>query len=298
MKNKFPLPINQQHVIKQFSRRHNLAKAQFLYANIATKMIDNLKFVHINPETILDVGCGSGDNSDLLKSLYKKSYYIGLDNCETLLQESKKKLKKYHCFFNKLLNKKNIPKFIQSDMASSGLETEYFDLIWSNLALHWHPQPQKVFLEWYRLLKNNGLLMFSCFGPNTIKEVRLALQDANLETKTLEFIDMHDYGDMLVEYGFTNPVMNQETLNIFYKTPQELIKDIYCIGGNPSLGRKSNLTSKEWLKKLYDALEKQKNEFNNLKLTIEIIYGHAWRHNNQFINNNEKYININSINKL
>src|SRR3546814_19023895 len=48
------------------------------------------------------------------------------------------------------------------------------DLVWSNLALHWHPQPDSVFSEWRRVFRQDGLLMFSCFGPYTFKDVRVA----------------------------------------------------------------------------------------------------------------------------
>ena len=46
------------------------------------------------------------------------------------------------------------------------------DLVWSNLALHWHPQPDRVFAEWRRVLRVEGLLMFSNFGPDTLRELR------------------------------------------------------------------------------------------------------------------------------
>jgi malonyl-CoA O-methyltransferase len=57
--------------------------------------------------------------------------------------------------------------------------TELVDLVWSNLALHWHPQPDRVFAEWRRVLRVDGLLMFSCFGPDTFRELRAAFAEAD-----------------------------------------------------------------------------------------------------------------------
>ena len=90
-----------------------------------------------------------------------------------------------------------------------------FDLIWSNLALHWHSRPDAVLPEWQRVLRVNGLLMFSTLGPDTLRELRAACADAEAAlgmappaARVIDFVDMHDLGDMLVESGFEIPVMN------------------------------------------------------------------------------------------
>ena len=73
------------------------------------------------------------------------------------------------------------------------------ELVWSNMALHWHPEPHRVLAEWNRLLKPETLVMFSCLGPGSFAELRSAMEQADLGTRTLEFVDMHDFGDLLLE---------------------------------------------------------------------------------------------------
>ena len=57
----------------------------------------------------------------------------------------------------------------------------------------------------HRVLKANGLLMFSSFGPDTLKELRSAYQSADSHAHVHRFIDMHDVGDMLIGAGFADP---------------------------------------------------------------------------------------------
>ncbi|AGF49337.1 methyltransferase domain-containing protein [Candidatus Kinetoplastidibacterium galati] len=286
------LPINISHVSKQFSRRNGLVNSQFLYAEIASRLANNLKYIKIKPKNIVDSGCGIGNNLSILQSIYKNFNYIGIDRSFHLLNIGHKKFKQKG-MFNKIkdiLTKKSVPIFIQSDMSASGLKSESIDMVWSNLALHWHNKPKSVIDEWHRILKDNGLVVFSYFGPDTIKEVRSAINNAKIETEMMYFIDMHDVGDMLIHNGFENPVMHKDTITLTYKNPLRLLRDVHYIGGNASMNRKKNLASKAWLTALCESLDKQRNN-SLINLTIEIIYGHAWRKTNRK-NNSEKTIKM------
>jgi malonyl-CoA O-methyltransferase len=106
---------------------------------------------------------------------------------------------------SKLLPAKAGVDLLCADFAELPLGHLSVDLLWSNLALHWHPQPDRVFAEWRRVLRVNGLLMFSCFGPDSLRELRAAFAEADLAEHTLPFVDMHDFGDQLVEAGFATP---------------------------------------------------------------------------------------------
>eukprot|EP01037_Dinobryon_pediforme_P003313 gene3312-3358_t len=171
----------------QFARRGDLSDAQFLYAEIANRMLDRLTLIRMQPENILDAGCGPGSGITLLKNRYPTARITGQDfNAQALAIAQK--MHDQGC-----------------DLADTGLVPEALDLIWSNLAVHWHPAPHDVLREWARIVKLNGLVFFSCFGPDTLKEVRQALVTAKLVTQTPSFVDMHDFGDLLVENGFGDP---------------------------------------------------------------------------------------------
>jgi malonyl-CoA O-methyltransferase len=151
------------------------------------------------------------------------------------------------------------------------------DLVWSNLALHWHPQPDKVFAEWRRVLRVDGLLMFSNFGPDTFKELRAAFAALDGTPHALPFVDMHDFGDQLVEAGFSTPVMDMEHITVTYDTVAALLADVRALGGNPLSTRRRGLVGRAAWQRMLAALEQQRRPDGKLGLTFEVIYGHAFR---------------------
>lgn len=274
------LPLVPAHVAQQFSRRGDLTNAQFLYGEVARRMLGRLQYIRLQPSAVLDAGCGAGDNLPLLRERYPEAAYQGLDISETLLALARQRHASSGVanWLGKLVGlSQNAPRFLRADLADTGLPPESLDLVWSNLAMHWHPAPHAVLAEWRRVLKVGGLAMFSCLGPATLRELRQALDDAGLRTATPSFVDMHDFGDLLVENGFSDPVMDQETLTLTYRTPQRLLEDVRALGGNPARDRRAGLVGRDWIARLTTALEAQRNTQGVIPLTIEVSYGHAWR---------------------
>ena len=290
------LPISTTAVKAQFARRGNLSDAQFLYAEVADRMLDRLKLIRMQPERILDAGCGAGSGITLLKNRYPSARLTGQDFNPTALAAAQKT---HHTgvsgLLKKLTGKSNSIQWLSTDLADTGLAPESLDLIWSNLAIHWHPAPHDVLREWARIVKLNGLVFFSCFGPDTLKEVRQALVSAKLVTQTPAFVDMHDFGDLLVENGFGDPVMDQERLTLTYQSADKLLEDVRALGGNPSTGRRPGLVGRQWRKRLTDALEAQRHEDGTIHLSIEVAYGHAWRLGHSRQKDGETRISISAI---
>ena len=276
------LPISTQHVAQQFSRRADLSAAQFLYGEVARRMNERLRLVRLQPEIMLDAGCGAAHQFAMLRARYPEARYIGQDHNPALLAHARKTVQpQLPPAWRQWLEKKRgvapTMQWIESDLSQTGLAPESLELVWSNLALHWHPAPHDVLQEWGRVLKLNGLVFFSCFGPATMQELRAALLWAGLRTATPSFVDMHDFGDLLIEKGFADPVMDQEVLTLTYQTPEKLLGDVYALGGNPALGRRAGLVGRTWRTHLLAALEAQRHADGTIHLTIEVAYGHAWK---------------------
>jgi len=129
----------------------------------------------------------------------------------------------------------------------------------------------------HRVLAPGGLLMFSTFGPDTLKELRDAFRSVDRYTHVHRFIDMHDVGDALIACGFADPVMDMEILTLTYADVRELMRDLKAIGAhNVTRGRPATLTGKSQLAKVAQNYEAARRD-GRLPATFEVIYGHAWK---------------------
>lgn len=154
---------------------------------------------------------------------------------------------------------------------------ESAQMLWANMQLHASPQPQSLLKAWHRALAVDGFLMFSCFGPDTLRELRRVYADVGWPEPAHEFTDMHDWGDMLVQAGFAEPVMDMERVTLTYSSPDSLLADLRELGRNLHVDRFAGLRGRRWRVRLNDALMSlaQAHENGRLALGFEIVYGHA-----------------------
>ncbi|MFS2006665.1 methyltransferase domain-containing protein [Duganella sp. CT11-25] len=277
---KLSAPIDRERVRRLFSRPERIQPSDFLRREISSRMFDRLELIKIAPLRVLDAGCGAGADLAPLQKSYPAAQILGLDAAEAMVRAAQGPVAKQsslNLLLSKLLPAKTGVDLLCGDFSELPLGPNSVDLVWSNLALHWHPQPDRVFAEWRRVLRVNSLLMFSCFGPDTFRELRAAFAEADLAPHALPFVDMHDFGDQLVEVGFSTPVLDMEVITVTYDTPQALLADVRALGGNPLSTLRRGLMGKQAWQRMLDALERGRRADGKLGLTFEVIYGHAFR---------------------
>lgn len=149
-------------------------------------------------------------------------------------------------------------------------------MLWANMQLHMAFDPQALLRQWHEALAVDGFLMFSCLGPDTLKELRSVYAALGWPPPGHEFTDMHDWGDMLVHGGFAEPVMDMERITLAFDTPERLLEELRGLGANLHPARFPALRGRGWHARLREALREQlRGADGRLTLTFEIIYGHA-----------------------
>jgi malonyl-CoA O-methyltransferase len=150
-------------------------------------------------------------------------------------------------------------------------------LVWANMMLHGVVDPPALFARWQGLLDVEGLVVLSCLGPGTLRELRDLYAAASWPAPTPGFIDMHDLGDMLVGAGFADPVMDQETLTLSWPSAEALLAELHQLGGNAAPDRFRGLRTPAWQRRLLARLEERRGGDGRIALSFEVAYGHAFK---------------------
>ena len=152
-------------------------------------------------------------------------------------------------------------------------------MLWANMALHTEPRPQTLLARWYKQIETDGFLMFSCLGPDSLKELRAVYAEQGWPLSAHAFTDMHDWGDMLVHAGFAEPVMDLERISLSYTSAAAMLAELRGLGRNLSDQRFRGCRSRHWHAGLCAAIESgvPRSTDGRLVLTFEIIYGHAFK---------------------
>ena len=152
-------------------------------------------------------------------------------------------------------------------------------MVWANMALHQQFRPQDMLAKWHKALAVDGFLMFSSLGPDTLRELRELYSSRGWPPPMHELTDMHDWGDMLVQAGFAEPVMDMERITLTFETPERLVQELRELGRNLALGRGSAVRGRTWHGQWLKALSQlaQPKHDGKLGLTFEVVYGHAFK---------------------
>lgn len=267
-----PVQAEPQAARRFFSRTVRWPRFE-LFREVETRMAERLPLVRIEPARVLDAGAGRGEGLRLLAGRYPQAACIGLDwSRETL--SAARRTQGLHEFARNLLGASRLH-WACADLGALPVASASCDLVWSNLALSW-ADPPGVLGEFRRVLKAGGLLMFSTYGPDTLKELRACFAREDDYQHVLDFPDMHDLGDMLGVAGLSQPVMDMELITLTYSGFDHLVRDLRQSGqSNSAERRRRGLTGRQrWQRvgKTYDGLRRD----GRLPATFEIIYGHAW----------------------
>ncbi len=153
-------------------------------------------------------------------------------------------------------------------------------MLWANMALHMAADPQALIAQWQKALSVDGYLMFSCLGPDTLRELRALYAALGWPLPGHAFTDMHDWGDMLIEAGFAEPVMDMEHITLTFASAPRLLQELRELGRNLHPARFAGLRGRCWKAGLEQALTERlaaPEHGGQLALTFEIIYGHAYK---------------------
>lgn len=238
----------------------------WMHEEAARRMGERLAWIKRQPEQVLDWSGAAGASAGVLAAAYPRARHGHVD------EEASPLAARPEAWWRRWLGGAG-----SRPVAAGAVPKAEAGLLWSNMRLHFEADPLPLLRAWHAALAPDGFLMFSTLGPGSLALLRevYAAQGWGLPHGPL--VDMHDLGDMLVETGFAEPVMDQETLTLRYASPEALLDELRGLGSNFAPQRFAGMRTPRWRERLRAGLSARADEAGRIALTLELVYGHAFR---------------------
>jgi malonyl-CoA O-methyltransferase len=272
------VPARSITVQRQFDlRASRFAAASTIVREVGQRLFERLDYIRHDAHTVVDLGCGAGEQRDALLGRFASATWLGIDLSRAMLARAREDGPTLTRWLPLVIRPRSRGLRICANADRLPLASSSVDCVFSNLMLNWHPAPHQVFPEIARVLREGGLLLFSSLGPDTLLELRQACAAALPQARPMPFVDMHDLGDMLVAAGFSSPVTDSEVIRLTYGSARQLLAEVRGLGGNPRDDRPRGLPSGRQARRLVAELDAQRDADGRIRLTFEISYGLGWK---------------------
>jgi malonyl-CoA O-methyltransferase len=178
---------------------------------------------------ILEIGCGTGYLTQLLRQANPEARFVALDLDASLVETARRRLG-----------------------AAAGVEwlvadgevplRGAYDLIIANATFQWFTRPAATLANYYQSLAPGGSLSFSTLGPGTFQELAGALGEAAASLKLAnapkipaqDFGDRETWSDRLSRAGFRQVRLAREMVTTTFSSVREFLKALQATGAtNP-----------------------------------------------------------------
>ncbi|MBB1125081.1 malonyl-ACP O-methyltransferase BioC [Thiospirillum jenense] len=270
-------PIDKSAARRAFDRAApHYDQYAILQQELNCRLLERLDLLRIQPQRILDLGCGTGTALPDLCRRYPTAEVIALDFAPAMLTCARQQL-----LTNQSVAPTTAPspvQFLCADVDALPLAPRSVDLIFSNATLQWSNALEATLATLAQVLRPGGAFLFNTFGVDTLHELRSAWAAVDSHPHVSEFFDLHDIGDALLRVGFAEPVMDAERIVMTYANLRDLMRDLKGIGAhNPLHQRARGLTSRARFAALERAYQPWRHPDGRWPATWEVTYGLAWQ---------------------
>lgn len=171
-------------------------------------------------EEILDLGCGDGVLTEQLSQLVPNGKVLGIDASEGMIATAKNR------------GKSNL-EFMQMDINNMNFQN-MFDIIFSNAALHWVKNHEKLLLNSFNALKRNGVLLWDFAGNGNCSNFYEVVREKIKNEKYKQYFSdfewpwympaKDDYEKIIASVGFSSYNITEVNRDRFFSSADEMIK--------------------------------------------------------------------------
>jgi malonyl-CoA O-methyltransferase len=226
------------------------------------RLLERVTFQRVEPDCVLDLGCGTGGGAEALRTRFRKARVVALDSAAAMLSEAGERSRLMRRFGR-----------VQGDLNALPFPRHSADLVFSNLALPWLAEPPRFLGEVLRVLRPGGMFLFSTYGPETLEQLHEAATASSTGCEAPGFPDLLEIGDALTATGFREPVMDVDRITLDYPSLAAMGRELevtgtaMLVGGWPAFGANSDALAAHW------PAGRAPDRF---PLTFEVVYGAAY----------------------
>jgi malonyl-CoA O-methyltransferase len=267
--------LDERAVRRIVRRLGRAAQPPWLHTEVARRMAERLAVILRTPDTVIDWSGWLGASEEVLQAAYPRARRLVVEADDAL--RTRAESARGRSWWHGLRAAVGAGGPAVEVMAPQQLPAAAGELLWANMSLHGAADPLALMREWHRVLAVDGFLMCSTLGPGSLEALSALYTDAGWGAPMAPFVDMHDLGDMLVQAGFADPVMDQETVTLTWPSPVAALAELRALGGNAHPQRAAGLRTPRWRDALLQALARRTDAQGRIVLRFEIAYGHAFR---------------------
>lgn len=241
-----------------------------LQREVATRLLEQLDALgKREPARVLDLGCGPGVAARFMHKQWPKADVLAVDFALPMLR----KLGVNRPWWKPA---RRTVQPLCADVAALPFVDDSADLLFSSLCLQWVVDLPRALTGFRRVLRPNGLLLFSTFGPDTLGELRDAFGQADAGNPITPFAQIQQVGDALQAAGFRDPVLHRDRFTLTYRDVPTLMRELRALGAhNARADRRRSLMGKARMQRVFDAYEPLRRD-GSLPSTWEVIYAQAF----------------------
>ena len=258
--------FDRQAVVRHRDRAApGIAAHDFLYREVAARLAERLEEVRRTFPLALDLGCHHGCLGQALAAQGKVRSLVQCDLSAALCRAAG-------------------PVSLVADEERLPFAAGSFDAVLSVLSLHWVNDLPGALLQACRALKPDGLFLAALLGGETLRELRLALVEAETEVeggarpRVSPFAELRDAGGLLQRAGFALPVADLDRITVRYENAFALFGDLRGMGeANADLGRTRGFTRRRTLMRAAEIYqERYRGDDGRIPATFDVLYLTGW----------------------
>ncbi|HNP37084.1 MAG TPA: methyltransferase domain-containing protein [Woeseiaceae bacterium] len=264
--------MNNHQQLDDAAIRRNFARAasqfdsaDFVHTVTRDGLLARLEAVVVDATEVLDLGCATGKALPLLAKRFRRARVTGIDSSRAMLQRAKAGRRRFAR-----------TRLLQCDARALPFADHSIDVVFANQLLPWFDDLAMIAAEVRRVLRKEGLFIFSTLGPDSLSELKAAWSTIDQLPHVHHFPDMHDVGDTMVRAGLKDPVLDVDRLEVTYTTSAALFRDLTAAGARNCLKeRVAGLAGKQAFVRMTQELMAA-TRGAGLRFELELVYGHCW----------------------